>query len=135
MSEPNHPSRLHVYLVKPSKYDDEGYVVRHWRGVLPSNTLACLYALTEDVRRRALLGDVDLRVSVLDEAVQKIPLAKIAQIVGPGELAERPTLPSFLLLPSEHEVPPAQGSAPGSPPAPAMRSRSRYSATSSDVTP
>ena len=32
----------------------------------------------------------------------------IAQVVGPGEIAERPTLPSFLLLPSALEVPPAQ---------------------------
>jgi molecular chaperone DnaK (HSP70) len=32
----------------------------------------------------------------------------IAQVVGPGEVAERPTLPSFLLLPSPLEVPPAQ---------------------------
>ena len=32
----------------------------------------------------------------------------IAQVVGPGEVAERPTLPSFLLLPSALEVPPAQ---------------------------
>jgi len=32
----------------------------------------------------------------------------IAQVVGPGEVAERPTLPSFLLLPSALEVPTAQ---------------------------
>jgi len=37
---------LHVVLLKPSKYDDDGYVLRHWRGVLPSNTLACLFAVT-----------------------------------------------------------------------------------------
>ena len=30
--------KLHVYLIKPSKYDDEGYVIRYLRGVLPSNT-------------------------------------------------------------------------------------------------
>jgi len=40
--------RFVVYLIKPSKYDDEGYVIRYWRGILPSNTLACLYGLTED---------------------------------------------------------------------------------------
>ena len=74
------PSRLHLYLVKPSKYDDEGYVVRHWRGVLPSNTLSCLYALTEDVRRRAVLPDVDMQISVIDEMVQKVPLEKIARL-------------------------------------------------------
>ena len=32
----------------------------------------------------------------------------IAQVVGPGEVAERPTLPSFRVLPREPEVAPAQ---------------------------
>ncbi len=32
----------------------------------------------------------------------------ITQVVGPGEVAGRPTLPSFLLLPTENEVTPAQ---------------------------
>jgi len=74
------PSIFHVFLVKPSKYDDEGFVIRHWRGVLPSNTLACLHGLTEDVRRRRLLGDVDLRIHLLDEAVARIPLDRIARL-------------------------------------------------------
>src|SRR5262249_49901748 len=69
---------LHVVLLKPSKYDDAGYVLRHWRGVLPSNTLACLYALTEDVKqRRALREDLELTSELLDEAVHKINVAKI----------------------------------------------------------
>ncbi len=30
-----HPiTRLAVYLIKPSKYDDDGYVIRYWHGVL-----------------------------------------------------------------------------------------------------
>ena len=41
---------------------------------------------------------------------------EITQVVGPGEIAGRPTLPSFLLLPSEHEVPPAQLQLPWSGP-------------------
>src|SRR5215831_6669015 len=69
---------LHVVLLKPSKYDDEGYILRHWRRVLPSNTLACLYALTEDVkRRRALREDLEMTVEILDEAVQKLNVPKI----------------------------------------------------------
>jgi radical SAM superfamily enzyme YgiQ (UPF0313 family) len=73
-----HIEGLHIVLLKPSKYDDEGYVLRHWRGVLPSNTLACLYALTEDVkRRRVLRSDLDITVELLDEAVHKINTAKI----------------------------------------------------------
>jgi hypothetical protein len=40
---------LTLVPIKPSKYDDEGYVIRHQRGVLPSNTLASLCSLTEDL--------------------------------------------------------------------------------------
>jgi len=40
----------------------------------------------------------------------------ITQVVGPGEVAARPTLPSFLLLPSELEVPAAQLQLPWSGP-------------------
>jgi len=40
----------------------------------------------------------------------------ITQVVGPGEIDQRPTLPSFLLLPSEHEVPSAQLQLPWSGP-------------------
>ena len=48
-----------------------------------------------------------------DEPARAIP---IAQVVGPGEIAERPTLPSFLLLPSEQEVAAAQLQLPWSGP-------------------
>ena len=40
----------------------------------------------------------------------------ITQVVGPGEIAARKALPSFLLLPSEHEVAPAQLQLPWSGP-------------------
>lgn len=71
---------FHVFLIKPSKYDDDGFVIRHWRGVLPSNTLACLHGLTEDVRRRGLLEGADLRVHLVDEAVDKLPLRRILEL-------------------------------------------------------
>ena len=64
--------RLHVVLVNPSKYDDDGYVMRYLRGVLPSNTLAALSALTRDVARRRALGEIEIRLHVLDEHVQKV---------------------------------------------------------------
>jgi len=70
-------SSLYVYLLKPSKYDDDGFVIRHWRGVVPSNTLACLYGLTEQARSRRELGDVELKVRAVDETVRKIPLRQI----------------------------------------------------------
>jgi radical SAM superfamily enzyme YgiQ (UPF0313 family) len=74
----NRPKRLRVVLIKPSKYDDEGYVIRHFRGVLPSNTLACLSSLTRKVAERGLLGkDIELEVEIFDDTVQKIPVRRI----------------------------------------------------------
>lgn len=69
---------LRIVLIKPSKYDDEGYVIRHFRGVLPSNTLACLASLTEDLAKRNFLGrDIQLKVEIYDDTVEKIPVKKI----------------------------------------------------------
>jgi radical SAM superfamily enzyme YgiQ (UPF0313 family) len=72
--------RINMFLIKPSNYDDDGYVVTHFRGVLPSNTLSCLAALTEDVLKNKLLGEgLDIRLHLLDETVQKIPVKKICR--------------------------------------------------------
>ncbi|MGH7595855.1 MAG: B12-binding domain-containing radical SAM protein [bacterium] len=85
MHHPTHPStpqirRLHIVFIKPSKYDDEGYVMRHFRGVLPSNTLACLYGLTEEVKRQKVLGEVEIDITLLDEAIHKIPVTKFIKL-------------------------------------------------------
>ncbi|HWU86763.1 MAG TPA: Hsp70 family protein, partial [Kofleriaceae bacterium] len=61
------------------------------------------------------LGTTNCALAVAgdEEPARALP---IAQVVGPGEVAERPTLPSFLLLPHEREVPPAQLALPWSGP-------------------
>jgi hypothetical protein len=75
---------LHVVLIKATRYDDDGYPMRHWWGVLPSNTLACLAGLTDAVRRDGLLGDdVEIRRYIYDEAVQKVPIRKLARLHRP----------------------------------------------------
>ena len=72
--------RLKLYLIKPSKYDDDGYVIRHWKGVLPSNTLNCLYTLSHQVRSSGALGeDLKWQITALDETVQKIDIRKIVR--------------------------------------------------------
>lgn len=76
---PSGVKRLEVVLVKPSKYDDDGYVMRYVRGVLPSNTLATLAALTRDAARSGELGPVDVRIRMMDELVQRIDPAKLAR--------------------------------------------------------
>ncbi len=45
-----------VELIKPSHYDDDGYVIQWWRGWIPSNSLSCLYGLALDARRAACLA-------------------------------------------------------------------------------
>ncbi len=37
-----------VYLIKPSHYDDDGYVIQWLRSAIPSNTLATLNGLFVD---------------------------------------------------------------------------------------
>jgi molecular chaperone DnaK (HSP70) len=60
------------------------------------------------------LGTTNSALAVADDAGART--VDITQVVGPGEVAARPTLPSFLLLPSELEVPSAQLQLPWSGP-------------------
>jgi len=69
--------KFRIVLIKPSKYDDEGYIIRFWKGVLPSNTLNVLHGLTEDVSERRVFGDLKIEVVTFDETAEKIPVQKI----------------------------------------------------------
>lgn len=78
--KPTVKQNVQLFLIKPSNYDDQGYVVTHFRGVLPSNTLNCLAALTEDVLSQKLLGEgVQVTLHLLDETVQTIPVERICR--------------------------------------------------------
>ncbi len=66
-----------ILLIKPSKYDDEGYVIRFWKGVLPSNTLNVLHGLTEDVKERRVFGTLPIEVTTFDETAEKVPISRI----------------------------------------------------------
>ena len=71
---------LHVVYILPSRYDDEGYPRRYWRGLLPSNTLCCLRDITRGVAERRTLGQhVQVTVDILDENVQRIPAERLAR--------------------------------------------------------
>ncbi|MFN0248611.1 MAG: Hsp70 family protein [Kofleriaceae bacterium] len=60
------------------------------------------------------LGTTNSAIAIADESGTRT--VDITQVVGPGEVAARPTLPSFLLLPNELEVPSAQLQLPWSGP-------------------
>ena len=69
--------KFHIVLIKPSKYDDDGYLIRFWKGVLPSNTLNVLHGLTEDIRERRVFGTLPIEVTTFDETAEKVPVKKI----------------------------------------------------------
>jgi hypothetical protein len=70
--------RFVVALVKPSHYDDDGYVIQWWKSWIPSNSLACLYGIAGDIaRRRALGSDVDIEILAYDECHTVVPVRRI----------------------------------------------------------
>jgi Radical SAM superfamily len=67
-----------LWLIKPSHYDDDGYVIQWVRSDMPSNSLAALYGLASECAEQRLLGDsVDIRISVQDETNCRIKTARI----------------------------------------------------------
>ena len=77
---------FHLFLIKPSHYDDEGYVIQWARSSIPANTLATLYGLALDCAERRVLGDaVEIRITVWDETNTRIkPHAIIEQVRASG---------------------------------------------------
>ncbi len=78
MPQPAAARTFLLELLKPSHYDDDGYVVQWWRGSVPANSLSSLYGLALDAQRRQVLGsDVALSVEVRDETTEILPLGRI----------------------------------------------------------
>ncbi|MHC4139139.1 MAG: radical SAM protein, partial [Planctomycetota bacterium] len=74
----NTKTKFFVELIKPSHYDDDGYVIQWRKSWIPSNTLACINALTQDAAERSVLGnDVEFVINAYDEMNSVIPVADI----------------------------------------------------------
>jgi radical SAM superfamily enzyme YgiQ (UPF0313 family) len=72
--------RFLLFLIKPSHYDDDGYVIQWMRSALPSNSLACLYGIANEAAQTGALGnDVDIEIFALDETNTRIRPARIAR--------------------------------------------------------
>ena len=70
--------RFQLILIKPSHYDDDGYVVQWARAVIPSNTLAVLYSLGRDSAERAVLGpDTAIDITVIDEINSRVKIKQL----------------------------------------------------------
>jgi hypothetical protein len=74
--------RFCVVLIKPSHYDDDGYVIQWYRSGVPSNSLAALYGIVNDHREHRLLGDdVDIDIHAFDESNTRIRPARVADMI------------------------------------------------------
>ncbi|MDK4733850.1 radical SAM protein [Rhizobium sp. CNPSo 3490] len=68
--------RFQLVLIKPSHYDDDGYVIRWWRAMIPSNSLAALYGIAAECAERKVLGpDTAIDITVIDETNTRIGVA------------------------------------------------------------
>src|SRR6266404_2904992 len=80
MSTVGRAKRFSLVLIKPSHYDDDGYVIQWFRSAIPSNTLAVLNGLALDCKQRRALGDdVEIEVSAFDETNTRIRPERIAR--------------------------------------------------------
>jgi hypothetical protein len=72
-----------LHLVKPSHYDDDGYVIQWFRSAIPSNSLAALHGIASDCARRHALGpDVRIEIFVYDETNRRIRPEQIAESIA-----------------------------------------------------
>jgi radical SAM superfamily enzyme YgiQ (UPF0313 family) len=74
--------RFCLVLVKPSHYDDDGYVIQWLRSTIPSNSLAALFGLARDCAQRHVLGDdVEIEIHPFDETNTRIRPKQLACMI------------------------------------------------------
>ena len=80
-ASPAAPRRtFEIILIKPSHYDDDGYVIQWMRSSIPSNSLAVLYGLAQECANKEVLGgDVDIRITAWDETNTRIDVPAIIE--------------------------------------------------------
>ena len=62
------PRVFQIVLIKPSHYDEDGYVIQWMRSGIPSNSLASVYGLLADCAEQQVLGpDVRIDIDACDE--------------------------------------------------------------------
>ena len=72
--------KFHLILIKPSHYDDDGYVIRWWRAMIPSNSLAAVFGIAADCAERQVLGpDVAIDIEVMDETNTRIDVPALIE--------------------------------------------------------
>jgi radical SAM superfamily enzyme YgiQ (UPF0313 family) len=74
--------KFSLVLIKPSHYDDDGYVIQWFRSAIPSNSLACLYGLALECAENKVLGaETEIEIHAFDETNTVIKPNKIISLV------------------------------------------------------
>jgi hypothetical protein len=69
-----------IILIKPSHYDDEGYVIQWWLSTIPSNSLASVYGLLAACAAEEALGpDVAIEIEAYDECNKVIDVKAMSR--------------------------------------------------------
>jgi hypothetical protein len=72
--------RFQLFLIKPSHYDDDGYVVQWLRSTMPSNSLAAVFSLAQGAAERKLFGpDLPMDVYAMDETNNRVRTRQIVR--------------------------------------------------------
>ena len=72
--------RFRLVLIKPSHYGDDGYVIRWWRAMIPSNSLAAVFGIALDCIERKVLGPgIEIDVEAIDEFSQRIDIERLIE--------------------------------------------------------
>jgi radical SAM superfamily enzyme YgiQ (UPF0313 family) len=87
MTDPKHKRRFALILIKPSHYDDDGYVIQWFRSAIPSNSLAVLNGLALECGAQQVLGsDIELEIHAFDETNTVIRPKKIASLIEQADM-------------------------------------------------
>jgi len=74
--------RFQIWLIKPTRYDDDGYPLQWWRSIIPSNSLACLTGIVNDAVARGVVGDGGADVHAIDEIHDHVDPARIIRDIA-----------------------------------------------------
>jgi radical SAM superfamily enzyme YgiQ (UPF0313 family) len=82
MSGGGHRRRFCLVLVKPSHYDDDGYVIQWYRSAIPSNSLAAVYGIAKELADQRVLGaDTDIEIHAVDETNSRVRIDRIEAMI------------------------------------------------------
>src|ERR1700743_3553909 len=74
--------RFCLVLVKPSHYDDDGYVIQWYRSAIPSNSLAAVYGIAKEMADANVLGpDTDIDIHAYDETNSRVRVDRIVRLI------------------------------------------------------